>query len=343
MKKQLTFALFFCAAWGTNAQDFHFVQSFLAPQIFDPAATGHQSQHRSNVATIFRGQWENAYSQQSYQGVAIAADRRFCLRDQHKNFYALGMAIQHDWSPLGSLSNTWARLSGAFHFNLGGETFAAAGAGIGLLDYRIDPGQLRFNAQYINGNYAPNSSSGESFDRDGNLQPDMSGGGQIYNNNQGWSAGIAWHHLNQPKYSLLDGDNRLGIGLVLHGTFTPYHNNANTRNVILHALLRRQSFSGANSAQWQSLLGGFYRITFAGNASTRLSGGAYFRFGSNQNHSLAPNTFIPTLQIGNDHFTANLSYDINLLPIHSRFAGGLELGMSYNFGKTDRCINCPRM
>ena len=343
MKKLISFSLFLGAASLAQAQDFHFAQSFLAPQIISPAATGHQSQHRNNVAMLFRGQWDNAASQQSYQGVAVVADRRFCLRDQHKNFYALGLVLQHDWSPLGGLSNTAARVSGAFHFNLGGETFASAGVALGLLDYRLDPGRLRFDEQYQNGNFDPANPSGEAIDRNGILQADMSGGGQVYNNYRGFSVGVAWHHLNQPKYSLIDGDNRLGIGWVLHGTFIPFRNSGNTRNILLHTLVRRQSFSGDNSAQWQTLLGGFYKVAFAGNSSARFTAGCYFRFGSSEKRGFRPNTFIPALQIGNDSFTAILSYDANLLPVRSRFAGGMELGINFNFGKTDRCINCPRM
>ena len=328
-------------AAGAQTQDFHFSQALLLPQTINPATTGHQSLHRTQVAALYRGQWDNTNSDESYQGAGVVADMRFCLRNQYRNFFALGLALQHDWSPLGGLSNSTGRLSGAFHLHLGGETFASAGAYLGVLGYRLDPDQLKFNAQYQNGSYNPNAPTGESFQRNGAVQADMGSGIELYNNLKGRSVGFAFHHINKPPYTLFDDDaNRLGIGWAVHGSLTVGANNAKTRSWLLRVLYRRQSFSGANSVQWQSMIGAFRQVVFTNGPNAKVSAGAYMRLGGRPNAAVAVNTLVPVVQFGDNNFFTALSYDINLQHIRSRFAGGLELTLGYSFGRTDRCIVC---
>lgn len=337
----LAAACLFLLAGRANAQDFHFSQALMLPQTINPATIGHQAFHRTQLAALYRGQWDNAGSSESYQGAAVSADMRFCLRNQHKNFFALGVALQHDWSPLGGLSNSTGRLSGAFHLHLGGETFGSAGAYLGALGYRLDPDRLKFDAQYRNGAYNPNAPNGEKFVHNGAIQPDMGSGVEIYNNVEGWSGGFAFHHVNSPAYSLFDDDaNRLGIGWVLHGSITLSSNNARTRTWLLRGLYRRQSFSGSNSAQWQGMLGAFRQVAFTAGARAKVSMGAYVRLGGRPGAAVGVNTLVPVLQFGDDNFTTALSYDINLQDVRTRFAGGLELTLAYSFGRTDRCVVC---
>lgn len=324
-----------------RAQDFHFSQLVLLPQSINPATVGHQSVFRTQLAALYRGQWDNIGSDESYQGATVAADIRFCLPNQDKNYFALGLALQHDWSPLGGLSNSAGRLSGAFHLHLGNETFASAGASLGAIGYYLNPDRLKFDAQYQNGNFNPAAPNGETFARNGAIQPDIGSGIELYNNFNGWSAGFAFHHLNKPAYSLFDDDaNRLGIGWTAHLSITVGQNNARTRSWQLRGLYRRQSFSGSNSAQWQAMLGAFRRVEFTAGPNTKVSAGTYVRLGSRPGAAVGLNTLVPTIQFGDDRFAAVLSYDINLQSIHSRFAGGLELALVYSFGETDRCITC---
>lgn len=324
-----------------QAQDFHFSQSLMLPQTINPATIGHQALHRTQVAALYRGQWDNVRSEESYQGTAVAADMRFCLQNQDKNFFALGLALQHDWSPLGGLSNSIGRFSGAFHLHLGGETFGSAGAYLGALGYRLDPDRLKFDAQYQNGSFNPNAPNGETFANTGAIQADMGSGIEVYNNVEGWSGGFAFHHVNRPAYSLFDDDaNRLGIGWTLHGSFTLNSNNARTRAWLLRGLYRRQSFGGNNSVQWQSMIGAFRQVAFTSGSRAKVSTGVYTRLGGRPDAAVGINTLVPVVQFGNDNFTMALSYDINLQDARSRFAGGLELTLGYSFGQTDRCIVC---
>jgi hypothetical protein len=319
-------------------QDFQFAHALFLPQTANPAAVGHQSLYRTQVAALYRGQWDNPVHSNAYTGAAVAADVRFCLAGQHKNFFALGLALQHDGSPLGGLSNTAGRLAGAFHLHLGRETFASAGAYVGGLAYRVSPEELKFDAQYQNGAFNPLASNGEDFERVAALKADMGSGLEVYNNVKGFSAGFAFHHLNQPSYSFLSDDgNRVGISWLAHGSLSL----GRQRVWLLRGLWRRQSFGGGNSAQWQAMAGAFYQWRFsASGARAQLSTGGYVRWGGRHKAALAANTVVPTVQLGNDHFSLILAYEAPLQAVRPRFSGGLEVALAYSFGRADRCISC---
>lgn len=320
------------------AQDFQFAHALFLPQTVNPAAVGHQSLYRTQVAALYRGQWDNPAHPNAYTGAAVAADVRFCLPGQHKNFFALGLGLQHDGSPLGGLSNTAGRLAGAFHLHLGRETFASAGAYVGGLAYRVSPEALKFDTQYQNGAFNPLASNGEDFERVAALKADMGSGLEVYNNAKGFSAGFAFHHLNQPSYSFLGDDaNRVGISWLAHGSLSL----GRQRAWLLRGLWRRQSFGGGNSAQWQAMTGAFYQWRFsASGARTQLSAGGYMRWGGRYRAALAANTVVPTVQVGNDHFSLMLAYEAPLQTVRPRFSGGLEVALAYSFGRADRCISC---
>ncbi len=336
-KWQFTAVFALLSAW-TAAQDFHFAQALFLPQTVNPAAIGHQSFYRTHVAALYRSQWESPANPNAYQGAAFAVDMRFCMPGHHKNFFAFGMGLQRDWSTLGELSNTAARIAGAFHLHLGRETFASAGAYLGSLVYGISPEQLQFDVQYQNGAFNPLAPNGEDFGRANAVKADLGSGLEVYNNAKGFSLGFAFHHLNQPSYSFFGDDaNRIGISWLVHGNVSL----GPRRSWLLRGLWRRQSFDGRNSAQWQAMTGLFHQIPVASvGVRTQVMGGGYVRWGGRHGASVAANTIVPTLQLGSDHFSLLLSYEVPLQAVRPRFSGGLELALSYSFGRADRCISC---
>ena len=342
MRNLTLVAIFLILPLTTFTQDFHFVQSQQALQILNPAVTGSNSLYRNQITAFYRGQWDNTVSQKSYQGGAVSVDIRFCLPGSKKNFFGLGTGLQYDFSPLGMFFNTAGSLAGSYHQHLGGETFGAMGASLGLLSYGVEPDQLQFDIQYQNGAFDPSRSNGESFVRTAAIQPDLAAGFMFYNNPEGWSFGISWRHLNKPVYSLLDNENRLGIGFMAHGHYTFWKGKSMKRNLLVKAQYRRQSFTGNNSAHWQGLVGPFYQLAIAGRANSKVSFGTYMRLGSINQKGLIVNTLIPVIQLGNGRWNAGVSYDINTVQTRSRFSGGLELWLNTNFGKSDRCISCSK-
>jgi hypothetical protein len=48
-------------SWG---QDYHFANSIQFPQLLNPGATGSGSVHRTRIASLYRGQWDNLPAEQ---------------------------------------------------------------------------------------------------------------------------------------------------------------------------------------------------------------------------------------------------------------------------------------
>lgn len=337
------FHLLFCCLLGfqfLSSQDFHFANSLLVPQTLNPGATGSGYLHKTQVTVMQRGQWENITTEDAYEGVAVQADMRFCLQNSRKNFYAVGVSAQHDFSTLGGFYNANVALITAYHQHLGDETFIAAGLSLGGLAYGIRERKLKFNEQFRNGYYSPTFDNGESFDERNNFQLDLGAGIYFYNNDQGWSVGMAWKHLNQPLYTLLDEDNSLGPSFLLHGGLSLLHSSKRKPGLILRGMLRRQSFSGNNSKQWQALAGPFFQIQLPDTKDTHLDFGCYLRTGAATKSSFRANTIVPSLRMSTQRFSFMLSYDADLEKTKTRFAGGMELMFSYSFGQRDRCVVC---
>lgn len=321
-------------------QDYNFVNGLHFPQMINAAGTGSGSIYQTQVTVMHRGQWENVSTQDAYQGSAVVADMRFCLQNSRKNFYALGLSLQHDFSTLGGFFNTQGALQAAYHQHLGEETFLAAGASLGALAYGVQEGKLRFDEQFQNGFYSPNHSNGESFASRNEFQPDLGAGVFLYNNDRAWSMGISWKHLNRPLYSLLDEENRLGPSFILHGSWTVKKHTNRIPGLHLKGMVRRQSFSGQNSKQWQALAGIFLTLKLPDSGATRFWVGSSLRTGSIEEKSFIANTLIPSIHLVTNRYSCSLSYDADLEKIRTQFAGGLELAFSYSFGQRDRCVVC---
>lgn len=323
------------------AQDYHFVNSFQLPQLINPAASGSVSVFRTHVGSLYRGQWEQPASKDSYQGAAVLADLRFCLPNSRKNFYALGLGVQHDYSPLGGLYNSMAVVTAAYHQHLGDDNFLAAGVSAGMLGFGLQAGRLRFDAQYQQGTYDPSRSNGETNLESSIIRSTLGAGLLLYNNDRGWSIGLSWKHLNKPNYSLLNEDNRLGIGMIAHASYTPWQTRTHSRLWQLRALYRRQAIPGSNSLQWQALAGNFFQLAI-GDSGGRLGAGLYLRAGGTPDKQLVVNTLVPALQFSNGRYTGTLSYDLDLARTRTILPGGLELQLAASFGGTDRCVVCAK-
>jgi type IX secretion system PorP/SprF family membrane protein len=337
MKKALTI-ICIGMVYSMTAQDFHFTQSLQNTFLVNPASAGEQSETASRLTVLSRSQWDNPGTVKGYQGVAATYEWRHCLSND-RHFFALGIVVQHDWSVLGGLSNSMALPGAAYHIHLNDDWFMSAGAAVGLLSYTIREDNLKFDAQYINGNFVSTSDNKEQLSGAGNMVADMSSGFEIYNNLKGISVGVSWLHLNKPKYTFLDEENRLGISFIGHGSYTLKFNHKGTQAIAIKGLLRRQSMSGNNSRQWLFQTGLFGRVPAFGHV---VQGGIYARWGGVSGAVTGVNAVIPTLLFHQGSWDFAWSYDINTSGIRTRFAGGMEFTAGWNFGQYDKCVNCPK-
>lgn len=332
-------ALLFAALFiiSAPAQDLQFSQFNAIPQLLNPAATGFLPHGRHRLALQHRAQWDNTWTENAYTGLAAAYDFRLCTRH---NFWAFGLALTSDWAGSGAFFNRYGLLSAAYHQALGGGIYGTVGFATGGLQYGLDKAKLRYDAQFDGYNYDPQRDNQEITLLENRFQPDMNAGFQIYQVRRGWMLGLAFQHLNQPTYSLLqaqeDGnENRLGTGLALHGTLAF----GRKQQGMTRFLLRKQSVIGANSQQWQLLWGGNWAWPLSKGSA--FAPGLLLRMNSRQDHALALGSLVFETQLRFPNTTLRLSYDVDATPRTGHFAGGLELSAAWFWGDEQACIVCP--
>ncbi len=327
-------AFLFCH-WFAKGQDFHFAQAIQQPFLVNPASAGHQTEQSMRLAILTRAQWANPGTTQAYQGFALTLEWRHCISNA-RHFFALGLSAQSDGSTLGGFSNRQLLPAFAYHVHLDRDWFLAAGGSVGALNYSLRGDNLRFDAQYQNGYFNADRDDREDLDGNGRTVIDMGAGVEGYNNRLGMSFGFSWLHLNQPAYSFLDEENRLGISFISHGTISS--NPRNKKAIAAKWVLRRQSFNGNNSQQWTLLAGPMGQQLWSKYGAAQF--GVYLRCGSRPNSALTINAIVPTMTYQTRDWSVSISYDANVSGLRTRFAGGMEIWLNYNFGNFDKCVNC---
>ncbi len=342
MKKYLSSFLFFLTSFASQAQDFMLSQFYSLPMSVNAAATGYMESGNQRISLAYRGNWDDLNTEGIYQGGLAAYEYRHCSKH---NFWALGGLLQAEGTRFARFEQAQLRLSGAFHYNLGEGIYASVGGGGGALQYGAALGDLRYDRQFVtNVGYDPNLGSGESFPSDNLIRLDLNAGAQVYDAYRGWGAGIAFTHLNRPEFSFLGEQNFLGIGLAVHGTGTIWVKKAQRGRerpegsaLIIRGLYYRQSVSGSNSRQWQTLLGGFYKLKGKGDGT--FLAGCMARFAGRTGRGAVIESLVPSLQMGGTA-RIGLSYDFNVQKLAVPSAGRLELTFGWTFGNEERCINC---
>ena len=359
MKKSLfSIILFATFAVGVTAQDFIFNQFQSAPQLFNPAATGLMEAGQYRVAGFFRGQWDTPGAANSYAGAGAAFDYRTCSKRLF--FWSLGVTAQHDRAGLASWQNTRGGLSAALHRRFGYNMGAAAGFSAGVLNFGFRNNGLLFDEQFDNGAgvFNPGTDNGESFSGLSATRFDLSSGLVLYSVEQPggrrrniWSAGLAFHHLTRPQYSLLGNDDQnLGIGMTLHAAGELRFGKHNQRALGYRAMFRKQSLNWTwgrqpanpqwNSLQWQGLAGISGRLFFDNKTDSRVSAGLAVRAAGRYGGFLI-DAIIPSISVGSREWGFGLSYDANTTRLPDRLLGGLEMTFWKTFGKAGNCVVCP--
>ncbi len=202
---------------------------------------------------------------------------------------------------------------------------------------------LRWDSQYQNETYNPNASSGETVNYEPFGFPDFSVGASwnygsdesaIFKNNKfRANAGVAYHHLNQPKQQF-NAVEKLYSRMVAHAGL--YLGMSNSNIAILPSVIYWQQGNLK-----ETNFGGHIRYTLV--ESSKYTGimkesafylGGYYRVGD---------AFVPSMMLDFSKFTLGVSYDVNVSRLKgaTQGKGGLEVSMrfvnpnpfNYKFGK----------
>ena len=135
-------------------------------------------------------------------------------------------------------------------------------------------------------------------------------------------AGAALHHINQPKISFYDADNRLNMKLIIHA----------------RAEIKVDDKLTVAPAAFYSVQANTTEVIFGGNlyyamSDIRLIGGLWYRWSRD---------VIPAVGLEFRLYKFMLSYDVNVSALHpaSNYQGGVELSLIKVFRKKTSRYPC---
>jgi type IX secretion system PorP/SprF family membrane protein len=312
------------------AQDIHFSQFLQAPNTINPALTGkipflEMDQNLLRIGANFKNQ--GASIGVPYRTYSASIDGTFSPAKMQKSQIGLGLLFYNDNAGDGSLQNSSAMLNMAFTrgFNRFNTFTATLGFSIGFINSSVDFTKLVFDNQWNGIIFDPEASSLENFSSHSIFAVNFNFGGLIkyeINPNIEVQLGSSLNHINKPRTSFYDADNRIDQKLIIHANATII----TERNVIINPAilfsqqsLARETVVGSNLSfnkrDLQFILGLWYRIN---------------------------SDLIPLVGINFNAYRFAISYDINTSPLRlaSNYKGGVELSLTKVFRKRGSRAEC---
>lgn len=318
LKLFLTCLLIF-NVYDSFAQDFHLSQYDVSPVILNPSLTGMYGVEEMRVATQYRSQWGALTG--SLTSTVLSFDMPF--RDR----WGIGAYIMDNNGA--KVFNTFNFvLSGAYEITINGESMWAKdyrlfmGLQAGMIYKGTNEDKLVFDKQYSHGTFDSDLPSGESFEKNGLIMPELNYGISYINVNRDQKVnpylGFSLFHITSPQESFFnEKDSRLPRRFLLHGGSKVRIQD----NIILDP--KFLCMWQKNASEYNLGLKGYYKmnesdIWFSGGASVRLKDAVIIMLGMDYNNIIF-----------------QISYDINTsgLKAYSKSRGGLEFSVVYNTGR----------
>lgn len=202
-----------------------FSQFYASGIYLNPALGG--LEHRVAISTIYRNQWMGINTQNTNLVSLIVP-----YHDKGENSYhkgGLGLNALSSRSPDGTLTTTYASLSGAYNLHIAATTLQniTFGLQLGIIQKQFAADNATWGSQYTPGLGYDAALSGESsLGAPSKIVPEI-GAGLLYYYNAGRNiyapgisgyVGMAASHLNRPNEAMIEGqDNRVPILFKVHG------------------------------------------------------------------------------------------------------------------------------
>lgn len=307
----------------TKAQDMHFSQFFNSPLTLNPASTGFFDADW-RVANNYRNQWSSIDI--PYQTIAVSFDRQFYIFSEK---FSGGIVIVYDHSGHASLTVNKIFVSLAYHKNINGNVFHFGLQGGPILK-SFSSDQLTFMNQWDHGTGAFESGlpSGESFSAENIAYGDFNAGA-IWSRKMNKitpQVGIAAFHVNYPKESFNNTDNRLSLRTAVHGGAL-----INTKGrLYIQPNLLFMLHKRANLFNLGTNVG--YNLPENRIKAEAIYVGGYFR--DNTVTNVDASYGVIGLKI--NHWEVAFSYDVNLstLKTGTQHRGAFEISVIFTSGST---------
>jgi type IX secretion system PorP/SprF family membrane protein len=178
----------------SGAQDIHFSQFFNAPMALGPGSIGvFDGDHRMHG--IFRQQWRAVTT--PYRTFGLGGDTRSFAGVEK---LAMSAWVFNDRAGDSRLNQFHMSLGASWTERLGTDGHQSITFGVqgGFTSLSLDPGGMSFDTQYNGFFYDPDLATGENFDRQGLMHPDV-------------HAGIVFRHAPAPRQQIQAGFNLFNI------------------------------------------------------------------------------------------------------------------------------------
>ena len=323
--------LFFSAALLSQAliaQDVHFSQYNDMPLVLNPGLTGlFTGDHR--ISTSYRSQW--ASMDVPFITYAFAVDTRFFT--ESASSLGVGIMAYRDMAGNNNFSTTDITLNLSGVISMNQHHSVSIGLSGGMLQKGLDPSNLQWESQYVNGSFNSSNPSGEVIDLEPELMGNFSMGmawwyfskeSHMMGNDQvKATGGFAYHHVNQPQMKFYASEpDRLNSKLVAHATAQIGMPGTNVAVV-------PGGFFAMQGASTELVAGAMLRVMLQEESKytglvqgLALSTGCHYRVGD---------AVIPSVLLEFSKFRLGFSYDITVSELGEANSGngGPEFTISY--------------
>ena len=305
----------------TGAQDINFSQFYELPLLRNPALGGI---FRGDIRSVgaFRTQWITAAGV-PYRTQALGVELKSGVAEYNYDYKVIGLQLTNDQAGDSKMGKTQILPSFTFHKSLSDEkdSYVSVGAIGGAIQQRYDPTKLKWDDQFVNGEYSETNPTQQPFSKTSITYWDYSMG-LLYSGEFGrnikYYLGAACFHIFRPKVAFNSDNNiRLNRKFIFNGGLSaptgPYD------KFIIYADLFMQG--GNRQAQ-----GGFIfkhdMIEAEDDETLSISAGSFLRWGD---------AIIPVVKLDLYKLGVGVTYDINIskLTVASKMRGGFELTLSY--------------
>ena len=321
-----------------RSQDINFSQFYEIPLLRNPALAGiFKGDIRATGA--FRTQWITAAGV-PYRTQALGIELKSGVSESNYDYKVIGLQVTNDQAGDSKMGKTQLMPSFTFHKSLSDEkdSYLSLGAIGGFVQQRFDPTGLKWDDQFVNGEYSETNPTNQTFSKTNITYWDYSMG-LLYSGEFGrdirYYVGAACYHIFRPKVAFNSVNNiRLNRKFIFNGGLSaptgPYD------RVILYADVFMQG--GYQQAQ-----GGFmYKhdmVEAEDDETISVSAGSFLRWGD---------AIIPVIKFDLYKVAIGFTYDVNIskLSAASKMRGGFEATLSYrNFlnirNSSSQKLRCP--
>jgi type IX secretion system PorP/SprF family membrane protein len=315
---------------NVQSQDIHFSQFNDSPQIINPALTGTFitqgiDDNLLRIGANFKNQ--GASISVPYRTYSAYLDGSFSPKQLKKSQISFGLLLYNDNAGDGSLQNTSGTLCMAFTrgFNRLNTLTATLGFSLGFINRSIDISRLVFDNQWNGVVFDPSASSNENFSANSIFAFNFNFGALLkYKISNSFTAqiGSSLSHINKPRSSFYDSDNRINPKLIIHAAA----NISSSNNLIIEPAI----MYSVQDLSFESILGSNIILV---KRDVQLILGLWYRINRD---------IIPLAGLKYNGYKMSISYDVNISKLNaaSNYRGGIEISLIKIFNKNHGGIEC---